>query len=66
MEFAFVELFGFLAGFGEEDELAEVAESGGAACGDAIGGHGFEDACEGAVDVEMAIVWGEELVEFAG
>jgi len=44
-------LAGLLAAFGEEEELGEVAESGGAAGGDAVGGQGAEDAGHGAVNV---------------
>jgi hypothetical protein len=53
-------------GLGEKNELAEVAEGGGAAVGDAVGRKGFEDAFEGAVDVEAAVLLREELGEFGG
>lgn len=43
VEFPFGKRVGFLAGFGEEDELPEIAEGGGAAGGDAISAEGFED-----------------------
>ena len=67
VEVAFGEAgLGVEAGLGNEDELAEIAEGGGAAIGDAIGGDGFEDAFEGAVDVEAAVLFGEELGEFGG
>jgi len=66
VEFAFGEQLGFFAGLGEENELAEIAESGGAARGDAIGGEGLEDAFEGAMDIETGIGAGEEDVEFGG
>jgi len=54
------------AGLGKKNELAEIAEGGGAAVGDAIGGDSFEDTFEGAVDVEAAVLFGEELREFGG
>jgi len=44
-------LAGLLAAFGGEEELGEVAEGGGAACGDAVSGEGAEDAGHGAVNV---------------
>jgi len=66
VQFAFGERLGFFAGLGEEDELAEVAESGGAPCGDAITGEGVKDALEGAVHIETGIGAGEEWAEFAG
>ena len=44
-------LAGLLAAFGGEEELGEVAESGGAAGGDAVGGEGAEDARHGAMNV---------------
>jgi hypothetical protein len=53
-------------GLGEENELAELAEGGGASVGDAVGGEGFEDAFEGAVNIEAAVLLGEELGEFGG
>jgi hypothetical protein len=66
VEFAFGEQLGFFAGLGEKDELAEVAEAGGAARGDAIGGEGFEDAFEGAMHIETGIGAREEDAEFGG
>ena len=66
VQFAFGKRLGFLAGFGEQNELAEVAESGGAPCGDAITGEGLEDALESAMHIETGIGAGEERAEFAG
>jgi hypothetical protein len=66
VQFAFGEQVGFFAGLGEEDELAEVAESGGAARGDAIGGGGLEHAFQSAMHVEAGIGAGEEDAEFGG
>jgi hypothetical protein len=51
-------------GLGEENELAEIAESGGSAVGDAIGGESFEDAFEGTMNVEAAVVHREVLAKF--
>lgn len=66
VQFAFGEQVGFFAGLGEEDELAEVAEGGGAARGDAIGAEGLEDAFQGAMHIETGIGAGEEGAEFGG
>lgn len=57
---------GVETGLGKENELAEIAEGGGAAGGDTVGGEGFEDAFEGAVNVEAAVLLGKVLCEFGG
>lgn len=65
VEFAFRQAGrGVEARLGEKNELAEIAESGGAAIGDAVCGNGFEDALEGAVNVEAAVGFTIELGEF--
>lgn len=55
---------GVEAGLGKQDELAEIAEGGGAPIGNAVGGHGPEDALESAVNVETTVFLGEELRKF--
>jgi hypothetical protein len=64
VEFAFGKFFG--SGLGDEDELAEVTESGRAARGDAIGSEGFEDALEGTANIEGGFGAKEALVQFGG
>jgi len=51
---------------GGEQELGEVAESGGAARGDAIGGEGLHDTPDGAVHVLLAGRIGSEVREAGG
>lgn len=62
VKIAFGERSGLLAGLRQKNELAEVAEGGGAASGDAIAGESLKDALEGTMNVETAIGTGEELV----
>ncbi len=49
---------------GEEDKLAKVAESGGAAVGDAIGSQRLDDVFEGTMNVQTGIGSGEKLGDF--
>ena len=57
---------GFVVLLGGEEELGKIAEGGGAARGDAIGGKGLHDAGHGAVDVILAGRIGSEVGEVAG
>lgn len=47
-------LLGGFRGIGEQDKLAEIAEGGGSAGGDFVGGHGPEDLLESAMNVDVA------------
>jgi hypothetical protein len=65
-EFAFGKQLGVYAGPGKKNELAEIAESGSAAGGNAIGAEGFKDPFEGAMHVDAGIGAGEAGAEFGG
>jgi hypothetical protein len=65
-EFGLGKELGIYAGLGQENELAEVAEGGGAAVGDAVGREGLEDALEGAMHIEVGIGAGKAGGQFGG
>jgi hypothetical protein len=65
-EFAFGKKLRVYAGPGEKNELAEIAEGGGAAGGDAVGAKGFEDTFEGAMHIDAGIGSGKAGAELGG
>jgi hypothetical protein len=57
VDFVQLALCGILLGvmLGDEDQLTEIAEGGGATRGNLVGGKSFEDALEGSAHIEMGV-----------